>query len=531
MNLADLLSALPFGFPAPEANPVITAPVTEDSRQVQPGGVFVARKGRDSDGHRYIEAAIRNGAAAIVGEDPTLQPSVPYVYVHDAGEALGYLASAYYGYPSKSLCVIAITGTDGKTTTASIAYHILKTAGVKVGMINTVKAVIGEQELDTGFHVTTPPAHEVHHYMRMMVEAGLTHCILESTSHGLDQGRVNGVEIDVAVLTNITHEHLDWHGSFENYREAKAKLFRLLAKRHPKGDYPTIAVINADDPNGHHFAQAAIGANYLMLYSAHQKEADLYADNVHYRPTGTSFMLRGNAGDMPINSPLVGSFNVLNILAGTLAAISGMPQAIHQQRMINAIPLAIQTLPQISGRMERVDEGQPFMALVDFAHTPNGLKSALTAAREMLPPDKRVIAVFGSAGLRDREKRRMLAEIAADLTDFSVLTAEDPRTESLWGILGEMKAGMVSRGREEGRHFYRVPDRYKAIEQACHMAHAGDLVIICGKAHEQSMCFGTIEHPWDDLKALRAVLRKETPPFLLPTWDEEALAQEAWLQA
>lgn len=529
MKLADLLSALPFGFPPPDENPDISAPVTEDSRQIQRGGVFVARRGRDSDGHKYIDAAIKNGAAAIVGEDPTLKPSVPYVYVHNAGEALGYLASAYYGHPSKSLAIIAITGTDGKTTTASIAYQILKTAGVKVGMINTVKAVIGEQELDTGFHVTTPPAHEVHHYMRMMVDAGLTHCILESTSHGLDQGRVNGVEIDVAVLTNITHEHLDWHGNFENYLQAKAKLFRLMAKRHPKGDFPTIAVINGDDPNGPQFAEAAIGANYLMLYSMTQHDADFYADRIHYHADGTRFMLRGNAGDIPINSPLVGSFNVMNTLAGIVAAISIMPQAIYQQRMINAIPLAIQTLPQIPGRMEKVDEGQNFIAMVDFAHTPNGLKSALTAAREMLPKDKRVIAVFGSAGLRDREKRRMMAEIAAELADFSVMTAEDPRTESLHGILREMKEGMVSKGREEGRDFYRVPDRYKAIEQACHMANEGDIVIVCGKAHEQSMCFGTIEHAWDDLKVLRAILRKDPPPFTLPTWDEDESGEESWL--
>jgi len=527
LKLSDLLSALPFGFPPPDANPHITAPITEDSRQVQPGGVFVARRGHGTDGHHYIEQAIAAGAAAIIGEDPQLKPNAPYVYVHNAAETLGYLSSAYYAYPSRALVVVAVTGTDGKTTTASIAYHILKTAGLRVGMISTIKAIIGDEELETGLHVTTPPAHEVHLYLRRMVDAGLTHCILEVTSHGLDQGRVNGVEVDVAVLTNVTHEHLDWHGSFENYRDAKAKLFRILARRLPKGDQPTIAVINADDPNAPHFAEAAIGANYLMLYSKSQKNADFYADRIHYRPDGTSLMLRGNAGDIPLNSPLVGPFNVLNTLAGTVAAISAMPQPIHQQRMVNAIPLAVQTLPQIRGRMERIDEGQDFIAVVDFAHTPNALKNVLQAARAMVSQQNRVIVVFGSAGLRDREKRRLMAEYAAELADFSVLTAEDPRTESLFGILGEMKTGMVAKGAQEGRDFYRVPDRNRAIQQACHLAKAGDMVLVCGKGHEQSMCFGTIEHPWDDAAALRAALRGEEPPFMLPSADDEA---ETWLE-
>lgn len=527
MKLADLLSALPFAFPPPDENPNISAPVTEDSREIQEGGVFVARYGKSSDGHRYIEAAIQAGAAAIIGEDPNLKLAIPYVYVHDAGEALGYLSSAYYGYPSRSLVVIGITGTDGKTTTSTIAYHILKAAGVKVGMINTVKAVIGDQEYETGLHVTTPPAHEVHAYLRQMVEAGLTHCILETTSHGLDQGRVNGVEIDVAVLTNLTHEHLDWHGSFEAYRDAKAKLFRLMTRRTRKGDQPTIAVINADDPEGPAFAEAARGANYLMLYSAHQTNADFYADRIHYRPDGTSFMLRGNAGDIAINSPLVGPFNVLNVLAGSVAAISAMPQAAHQQRMVNAIPMGVASLPQIPGRMEPFDAGQNYLALVDFAHTPNALKAALTAARSMIQPTGRVIAVFGSAGLRDREKRRMMAEVAGDLADFSILTAEDPRTESLREILREMKAGIESRGKQEGTDFYRVPDRGAAIQQALHMAKAGDVVIVCGKAHEQSMCFGSIEHPWDDRLVVEAALRNEPLPFTLPTATDEE-GTESW---
>jgi len=526
MKLADLLSALPFGFPPPDENPDITAPVTEDSRAIEAGGVFVARTGRGVDGHQYIDQAIANGAAAIIGEK-ALALDVPYVMVHDAQAALGYLSSAYYGYPSSQLCVIGVTGTDGKTSTSTVIHHILKTAGVRVGMISTVSAIIGDETYETGLHVTTPPAHEVHQYLKQMVDAGMTHCVLEATSHGLDQGRVNGVEIDVAVLTNITHEHLDWHGSFEAYRDAKAKLFRLMVARKPKRDFPNIAVINADDPEAPKFSEAAIGANYLMLYSQSQSNADFYVDRIHYDAEGTTFMLRGNAGDIPIRSPWVGGFNIMNVLAGIVGAVSAMPQPAHQQRMVSAIPLAISTLPIIQGRMQRLNEGQDFLAIVDFAHTPNALKQALLAAREMVTDGGRVISVFGSAGLRDREKRRLMAEVSAELADLTFLTAEDPRTESLLGILDEMATGMISKGDKEGIDFHRVPDRGLAIERACEVAQAGDVVIVCGKGHEQSMCFGSIEHPWDDVDALRAALKGESQPRTLPTQDNPD--DESWL--
>ncbi|MCL4876974.1 MAG: UDP-N-acetylmuramoyl-L-alanyl-D-glutamate--2,6-diaminopimelate ligase [Anaerolineae bacterium] len=528
MKLSELLSALPFGFPPPDADPDITAPVTEDSREVRPGGVFVARRGRGVDGHQYIDKAIEAGAAAVFGEEPDLKLPVAYVYTNDAGQALGHLASAYYGYPSRSLVVIGVTGTDGKTTTSNVAYHILKTAGVKVGMISTVSAIIGEEEIPTGLHVTTPPAHEIHRYLKQMVDAGLTHCVLEVTSHGLDQGRVNGVDFDVAVMTNITHEHLDWHGSFEAYRDAKAKLFRITAGHPPRGSQPTITIINVDDPSATYFAQASIGANYMLLYSLHDQSADFYADRIHYRPNGASFMLRGNAGDIAINSPLVGEFNIYNLIAGAAAAISAMPQPVHQQRMLHAVPMGIQSLPQVPGRMEAIDEGQDFLAVVDFAHTPNALKQALKAARTMISKENRVIAVFGSAGLRDVEKRRLMAEVSTELADISIFTAEDPRTESLAGILDVMAHAASSKGGVEGQTFFRVRDRGRALYEACQLAKPGDIVIACGKGHEQSMCFGRIEHPWDDRNALRAALRQQ-PLQSLPTADPGRDANEQWV--
>ncbi len=532
-SLSDLLSALPFEFVVPENNPEVSAPVTENAREIEPGGVFLARKGRLTDGHDYIEQAVENGAVAVVGELPfedveARLNGIAYAQVPDGYQAFGYLASAYEGYPSLHLVVIGVTGTNGKTTTATIIYEILKKAGVPVGMISTVSAVIGNEEISTGLHVTSPHAHELQKYLRMMVEAGMTHVVLETTSMGLEQGRVNGTFVDVAVMTNVTHEHLDWHGSFENYRDAKARLFTIMKETARKSDQPNIAVVNADDPSAEAFAEASIGGDYLLLYSTQNPNADFYADRIHYAEDFTSFMLRGNAGDIPIRSTLPGEYNVSNILAGIAGAISALPQLKHQQRVLQSIPQAIADLPQIPGRMERIDEGQDFIAIVDFAHTPDALERALLAAQKIVPENGRVISIFGSAGLRDKEKRRMMAEVSAELADISVLTAEDPRTESLLGILAEMKVGAESKGATEGENLFLVPDRGKAIYEACQMAKPEDVVIVYGKGHEQSMCFGTVEHPWDDRDAMRAALQGN-PLTTLPSAGDVYDEAEPWL--
>lgn len=532
LYLADLLSTLPIGFEAPPANPVITAPVTENGQQIEPGGVFLARAGRVADGHQFIGQAVERGAVAIVGEKPledvaTMLHGTPYVRVADGYQAFGYLAAAYEGHPSRDLIVIAVTGTNGKTTTTTVVYEILKAAGVRVGLINTVSAIIGDRRLETGLHVTNPQAHQLQRYLREMVDAGMTHCVIETTSFGLAQGRVNGTHIDVAVLTNVTHEHLDWHGSFEAYRDAKARLFEMMKSTPRKGTQPNIAIINADDPVAPVFAEAGVGADYMLLYSLSQPDADFYADRVHYTPSFTSFMLRGNAGDIPIRSPLVGPYNVANVLAGICAAVSGMPQPQYRELMLRSIPQGIENMPQIPGRMERIDEGQDFLAIVDFAHTPDALEKVLQTARMMT--DGRVIVVFGSAGLRDRDKRRLMADVGARYADICILTAEDPRTESLLTILEEMAAGARAAGAIEGESFFRIPDRGRALYEACQMAVPGDVVLACGKGHEQSMCFGKIEYPWDDREAMRAALHGN-PLATLPSASDPYDQAEVWRQ-
>ncbi len=503
-TLSQLLNALPTGDVVHvhgEAD--ISAPVVEADNDVQPGGVFVARPGLNVDGHDFIARAIERGAAAVIGQQDISGLAVPYAQVRDAQEAVGYLAAAYHDFPSRRLIVIGVTGTDGKTTTSTLIHSILQVAtGQKAGLISTVNAVIGDEALDTGLHVTTPGAPQIQALLARMTANGLTHCVLEMTSHGLAQGRLNGVDLDVAVLTNLTHEHLDFHGSFEAYRAAKGRMFEMLSQSTRKAGQAKIAVINTEDTHADFFAAFPADAQVRYGLSA---GAVLRAVDVAHRPDGTFFRV----GSDEYRIALAGAFNVYNALAAVGAA-----QALGLEARVIAEGLrAVQAIP---GRMERIDEGQDFTAIVDFAHTPNALRNVLQAARAMLPPGKRLIAVFGSAGLRDREKRRLMAEIAAQLADFTVLTAEDPRTESLDAILDMMAAACRSQGGIEGETFIRVADRGAALYAACQMARAGDIVIACGKGHEQSMCFGTVEYPWDDRAALRAALRG-TPLMTLPT--------------
>jgi UDP-N-acetylmuramoyl-L-alanyl-D-glutamate--2,6-diaminopimelate ligase len=495
MRLHELLAEIPElkrgGPPDSEVSGV-----TADSRQVQPGAIFVAVPGLTVDGSAFLPQAAGRGAVLLVGEgaDPGL--GVPFCRVSDARWTLAHLAAAWNGYPARRLIMIGVTGTDGKTTTSNLIHRTLLTAGCRAGLISTVNAVIGEQVLDTGFHVTTPEALDVQAYLARMVQAGLTHCVLEATSHGLAQHRVAACEFDVGVVTNITHEHLDYHGTFEAYREAKGRLFSALSRKSAKPfGVERAAILNRDDDSYAYLAALALVRQ--VSYSL-GPQADVRAESIREGPRGLEFEVVGPGYRLPVRSILRGAFNVANILAALAATVEGL--GIAPEMAVKGIA-ALQAIP---GRMEPIDLGQPFSALVDFAHTPNALQRALAAARGMTTG--RVIVVVGSAGLRDRAKRRLMAGIAARMADLTVLTAEDPRTEALEAILAEMAAGALAAGAEEGRAFWRIPDRGEAILYAISQARPGDLVIACGKGHEQSMCFGEIEFPWDDRVAMRAGL-------------------------
>lgn len=520
-ELPELIHELPFPpLSSSELPGIQVSGISEDSREIKPGFIFVATTGTNTDGHRFIPQALAQGAAAIVGTQPILDLPVPYVQVADSRLALAYLSAAFHGYPARRMTVIGITGTDGKTTTANLIYQLLLNARVPVGIISTVNAMIGSVEYDTGFHVTTPRAPEVQQYLARMLAAGLTHVVIESTSHGLDQHRVTGCEFDIGVVTNITHEHLDNHGTFEAYRAAKARLFTGLAGRVPKANgIEPLAVLNYDD-SSYDYLKSVVSARHVA-YST-EPGADVWAEDIHHQADGLHFTAHGPGFSVPVYSHLMGLFNVSNCLAALSATVVGLgidPQAASQ---------GIANLRGVPGRMEQISMGQPFIAIVDFAHTPNALKQALKAVREMAPG--RVIAVFGSAGLRDREKRRMMAEVSAGLADLTILTAEDPRTESLDEILEEMAQGARAKGGVEGRTFLRVPDRGEAIRQAVRLAQPGDLVIACGKGHEQSMCFGSVEYAWDDRVAMRAAVAElihATGPQMpyLPTSEKGSVDQ------
>jgi UDP-N-acetylmuramoyl-L-alanyl-D-glutamate--2,6-diaminopimelate ligase len=511
-KLADLFANVPPISPIPD---VLVTGIAIDSRLVEPGDVFFAVV-EGVDRYRFIDQVVARGAVAVVGERPSIEQDIPYVQVADDRQAMAHVSATFYGYPSRKLTMIGVTGTDGKTTTINLIYHILKAAGLNAGLISTVNVVVGDQVMDTGLHVTTPEAMDAQHYLSQMVDGGSTHAVLEMTSHSLAQRRGAMVhEFDIAVVTNIQHEHLFYHGSFEEYRKAKARLFTGLSEPHRREKaIPPLAALNRDD-DSYPFLAGLTQARQVS-YGLHP-EADLRAENIIDTPDGLAFTALGPGFKFPVACSMVGHYNVFNCLAAI--AVAGVGLGLPQE----AIQAGIKALQGVPGRMERIDMGQDFLAVVDFAHTPNSLKNALEAGRRIT--DGRIIAIFGSAGLRDKEKRRMMAETSARLADVTILTAEDPRTESLDDILAEMAAGAESQGGMEGDTFFRIPDRGEAIRFGVKHARAVDLVIALGKGHEQSMCFIETEYPWDDRTAMRAALAEHLEvdgpemPYL-PTQDE-----------
>jgi UDP-N-acetylmuramoyl-L-alanyl-D-glutamate--2,6-diaminopimelate ligase len=514
--------------------------VTGDNRTVRPGSLFVAIEGASFDGHRFIPDAIERGASIVVGTESEERLttrgvclSVPYIRVPDSRLALAWISAALHGYPSRSMEVIGITGTDGKTSTSTILESILRTATCddrmpvgRVGVITTLGARILGQDHDTGYHVTTPDAPVVQRFLADMRDAGCSHAVIESTSHGLAQGRVMAVDFDIAAVTNITHEHMDYHGSWDAYASAKAELFRSLFNTTLKRGIPKVAVLNSDDSASYQFLLTALAEERACngqevrvlsygigrnLPTLEVSAIDSRAIDILYHPDRTTFTIEHGSGAFDVETNLIGDFNVQNILcAATVALELEIP--------VSAIQRGILSLTGIVGRMERIDRGQPFLALVDFAHSPASLERALLALRTVVQHRNiqaeegqhgedggRIIAVFGSAGLRDKEKRALMGEVSGRLADFTVITAEDPRTEDLGEINRAIEAGLLTVA--DSRFCAIVPDRAQAIQFAVDMAEPGDIVVAFGKGHELSMCFGETEFPWSDQDAVSNALR------------------------
>ena len=465
-----------------------------DSRHVRPGDLFVAVPGTATDGHRHVGAAVAAGAVAVVVEraDACVE-AAPCLVTPSSRRALADLAGAFYGFPARRLQVTGITGTDGKTTSTFLLSHLLEAVGRSTGLVGTVAIKIGPRWEENLGRVSTPEAPEVQAALRAMVDAHVTDAVLEATSHGLVLDRVRHCAFDAALVTNITSEHLDFHGTRERYLDAKALLLHALTEREGKTG-PTFAAINADDE----------GSACLIPRSPAPVITFGLADGVALRAAGivtnaggSRFTLQVEGRELPVYTPLPGLFNVYNTL-GVLAVIHG-----------RGLPLeaAVQALPRfagVPGRMRRVDAGQPFAVIVDYAHTADSLLKVLTTLRPLT--QGKLIAVFGSAGDRDREKRPVMGGVAATYADFSVFTDEDPRTESPMAIIDAIAEGARATGAREGEQFQREPDRRAAIALALRRARPGDMVLLAGKGHEQSIITATGRVPWDEERVAREEL-------------------------
>jgi UDP-N-acetylmuramoyl-L-alanyl-D-glutamate--2,6-diaminopimelate ligase len=499
VDIAELLEALAPSEIFGSRSGQITA-VSYTSHEVVPGASFVAVRGRKTDGHTYIPDALQRGALLIVGEDPA-PPGFPaeltYVRVVDTRRALGALSAAFYGYPTHSMEVIGVTGTDGKTTTSNLIDAILTSGGQRTGLMSTVEFKIGPQRWPNNTRFTTLEAPDVQKLLKQMADQGVETAIVETTSSGLELQRVFGVEYDMAVVTNITSEHLEVHGTLENYRRAKAMLFEAVDTSRVKSRLvPQGCVLNADDTSFEYlqpFCHAPI-----LAYGIQQPAADVWAEDVRLEPSGTDFRVTFPGGEhIRVHTPLVAQFNVSNCLA---ALSVGYLHGVSPEVMA----LALERFPGVYGRMERVEAGQGFTVVVDYAHTAESLAKVLGALRPVTTG--RLIAVFGSAGERDHVKRPEMGAVAAKLADYSVITDEDPREEDAASILRDIAAGAVEAGALEEKDFVCVVGRRLAISTAFGLARPGDTVLLAGKGHEQSLIIGREKLPWDDRKVAREEL-------------------------
>jgi UDP-N-acetylmuramoyl-L-alanyl-D-glutamate--2,6-diaminopimelate ligase len=471
--------------------------VASDSRTISPGSLFVAVPGLRSDGHRFIGAAVARGAAAVVAErppDPPIDPSIPVVIVADARLALSSVAAAFYDNPSRDLCVVGITGTDGKTTTATLLWHAWRAAGIVPASLTTVDRRTGSAILANPSRQTTPEAPELQAELARIRDAGCTHVALETSSHALEMHRTDGVGFRAAVFTRITTEHLELHGTRERYLSAKARLLEQVSARSDG-----IAVLDAGDPFAFpHLASIPV-ATRLTYTDSPDVAADLRAEGIRAEPSGVRFIARTPWGITELGLHLAGTFNVRNALAALAAACATGAD-------LNDAVRGLEEAEPVTGRMERVDLGQPFEVVVDYAHTTDALETVL---RELRPTTTgRLWAVFGSAGERDLEKRPAMGAVAARLADVSVITDEDPRGERRELILEQIAAGAVAAGGKRGTNLFVIPDREEAIGFAIANAAPGDTIVCAGKGHEKTLEMATGEISWNERAVATAAVRR-----------------------
>jgi UDP-N-acetylmuramoyl-L-alanyl-D-glutamate--2,6-diaminopimelate ligase len=470
--------------------------VTDDSRAVKPGSVFVAVKGERVDGHAFVEKAIRSGAVGVVTETSVGPGAVAAARVTNSRAAVGVLGSTFYQNPSTKLRMIGVTGTNGKTTTTYVCKALLEAAGRKVGLVGTVAYQIGVEVIPASH--TTPGALELQRLYCRILSAGLDTVVMEVSSHALALDRTAGSEFDVAVFTNLTQDHLDFHRDMDDYFRAKLRLFTGLGESGRKSS-PKRAIVNADDPRA---AQVTAACRVPVWTYAVRAAADVKAERVQMSLAGTTFTASTPVGRFVVESALVGEHNVYNLLAA-------IGVALHEGLSVDQIRDGIARVKNVPGRFERVGQGQPFTVVVDYAHTEDAIVRLLTAAQAL--KTGRIITVFGCGGDRDRMKRPKMGRAAVEFSDVVVLTSDNPRTEDPMAILRDVEVGVKETlGRKPSVRYVMVPDRRQAIEAAVKEARPGDMVLIAGKGHEDYQIIGTQKVHFDDREVAAEAIRNLT---------------------
>ena len=474
---------------------VTVTSMTDDSRAVTKGSLFVAVKGERVDGHDFIENAKQAGAAAVVAQRPVETGSLSYVRVSDSRKALGWLGSRFHDDPSARLTMVGITGTNGKTTTTYLCKALLEGTGRRVGLIGTVAYQIGTETIPASN--TTPGALDLQRLLAKMIRNGLNTVVMEVSSHALALDRTVGCEYDIAVFTNLTQDHLDFHTDMEDYCQAKLRLFTGFADGQKTGKR---AIVNLDDPYG---VQIRAVCPMPVWGYALSNQAELKAERVRLSPTGTRFSAATPAGSFPVESRLVGEHNVYNLL-GAIGV------ALHAGATPSQIQEAAAGVMNVPGRFERVSAGQDFTVVVDYAHTPDALVRLLKAAQAV--KTHRIITVFGCGGDRDRGKRPKMGRAAVEQSDVVLLTSDNPRTEDPMAIIHEVEVGVREALKRRPQVAYRmIPDRREAIGAAISEARSGDIVLIAGKGHEDYQIIGTKKFHFDDREVAREALQRLRP--------------------
>jgi UDP-N-acetylmuramoyl-L-alanyl-D-glutamate--2,6-diaminopimelate ligase len=461
-----------------------------DSRRVRPDWCFVAMRGEQTDGNRFIDQAIANGAVAVVSDSLPPREGIAWARVPHGRRALARLSANFYRHPAEKLNLIGITGTNGKTTTSFILSRMLRAAGRKIALLGTVEYRIAHETFPAPH--TTPEALELNHLFSRAVLAGCTEVVMEVSSHGLEQQRTFGIPFEVAVFTNLTQDHLDYHGTMESYFKSKTILFDGLGVEPPRA-----VVINIDDEYGRKLLKLCSRRHEIITYGL--ESGDFHARELKVSGSGLGFKMATPQAELPIWSPMLGRVNVYNLLAASAAAYARDVQP-------NAIAEAADQIAHVAGRFQRLDLGQPFTVIVDYAHTDDAIRNLTAVAHDFLHQrggPGRVITVFGCGGDRDRAKRPLMGEAAGNGSDFVVLTSDNPRSEDPIAIMNDALPGL----QRTGVRYTLQPDRRKAIELAIHEADAGDIVLIAGKGHEKHQVTKEGTVPFDDVEVAMKALQ------------------------